>query len=91
MTPNKITRTVIAAVAIASLWLTVAEAHTVKYVEEQGVSHYVGSAEQIPLQYRTKATIQSVGVGGPDRGPADSDQARDANGAPQDPDQADDP
>jgi hypothetical protein len=49
-----------------------AQAQTVKYVDNQGVTHYVGSAQQVPEQYRGKAeTPTGRGHAGPVAGSRD--------------------
>ncbi len=37
-----------------------AAAQTIKYLDDQGVAHYVGSVEQVPSQYRARAAVPSL-------------------------------
>ena len=72
----------IAAFSVMALGLATAEAQSAKYVDVQGITHYVGSVDQVPAQYRATATTQSsnrrpIGTGGSDPA-AYSDPAREA-------------
>jgi hypothetical protein len=74
--------------AVMALGLPTAGAQTVKYVDTQGVTHYVGSVDQVPERYRARATTPPVnarsnGTGGPDLAEG-SDQAGETHENPAD-------